>query len=41
MNVLLAYDRNGAGYLLKPVTHADVVEMMTTMYRYRELVELP
>jgi len=36
-----AYDLNVAGYLLKPVTHADFVEMMATLHRYWELVELP
>ncbi len=36
-----AYHLNVAGYLLKPVTHADFVEMMATLHRYWELVELP
>ena len=36
-----AYDLNIAGYLVKPVTFSDFVELMTTLNKYWALVELP
>ena len=36
-----AYDLNIAGYLIKPVTFSDFVELMTTLNKYWALVELP
>ena len=36
-----AYDLNIAGYLVKPVTFSDFVELMTTLNKYWTLVELP
>jgi CheY-like chemotaxis protein len=36
-----AYNLNVAGYLLKPVTFANFVELMATLNKYWTLVELP
>ena len=36
-----AYNLNVAGYLLKPVTFIEFVELMATLNRYWTLVELP
>ena len=36
-----AYDLNVAGYLLKPVTFANFVEVMAALNKYWTLVELP
>lgn len=36
-----AYRKNVAGYLVKPVTFANFVEMMATVNKYWTLVELP
>jgi CheY-like chemotaxis protein len=36
-----AYNLNVAGYLLKPVTFINFVELMATMNKYWSLVELP
>ena len=36
-----AYNLNVAGYLLKPVTFVDFVELMAALNRYWTLVELP
>lgn len=36
-----AYNLNVAGYLLKPVTFANFVELMAALNRYWTLVELP
>lgn len=36
-----AYNLNIAGYLVKPVTFSDFVELMTTLNKYWALVELP
>lgn len=36
-----AYNLNVAGYLLKPITFADFVEMMAALNRYWILCELP
>jgi CheY-like chemotaxis protein len=36
-----AYNLNVAGYLLKPVTFVEFVELMATLNRYWTLVELP
>jgi CheY-like chemotaxis protein len=36
-----AYDLNVAGYLLKPVTFADFVELMAALNKYWMLVEMP
>ena len=36
-----AYDLNVAGYLLKPVTFVNFVEVMATLNKYWTLVELP
>jgi CheY-like chemotaxis protein len=36
-----AYDLNVAGYLLKPVTFTNFVEVMATLNKYWTLVELP
>ena len=36
-----AYNLNVAGYLLKPVTFIDFVELMATLNKYWTLVELP
>ena len=36
-----AYDLNVAGYLLKPVTFINFVEVMATLNKYWTLVELP
>lgn len=36
-----AYDLNVAGYLLKPVTFVNFVEVMTALNKYWALVELP
>ena len=36
-----AYNLNVAGYLLKPVTFVNFVEMMATLNKYWSLVELP
>ena len=36
-----AYDLNVAGYLLKPVTFSNFVELMATLNRYWTLVEMP
>jgi CheY-like chemotaxis protein len=36
-----AYKMNVAGYLLKPVTSASLVELATTMNKYWSLLELP
>lgn len=36
-----AYNLNVAGYLLKPVTFIDFVELMATLNRYWTMVELP
>jgi CheY-like chemotaxis protein len=36
-----AYDHHVAGYLLKPVTFANFVEVMATLNKYWSLVELP
>ena len=36
-----AYNLNVAGYLLKPVTFLDFVELMAALNRYWTLVELP
>jgi CheY-like chemotaxis protein len=38
---IAAYDLNVAGYLLKPVTFVNFVELMATLNRYWTLVELP
>ena len=38
---LQAYDLNVAGYLLKPVTFARFVEVMTALNKYWTLVEMP
>lgn len=36
-----AYNLNVAGYLLKPVTFVDFVELMAALNKYWSLVELP
>lgn len=36
-----AYDLNVAGYLVKPVTFTDFVELMATLNKYWMLVEMP
>ena len=36
-----AYELNVAGYLIKPVTFVDFVELMATLNKYWTLVELP
>lgn len=36
-----AYDLNVAGYLLKPVTFQNFVDLMVTLNKYWALVELP
>jgi CheY-like chemotaxis protein len=36
-----AYDHHVAGYLLKPVTFANFVEVMAALNKYWSLVELP
>jgi CheY-like chemotaxis protein len=36
-----AYNLNVAGYLLKPVTFVNFVEVMATLHKYWTLVELP
>ena len=36
-----AYQLNVAGYLLKPVTFVDFVEVMATLNKYWALMELP
>jgi CheY-like chemotaxis protein len=36
-----AYDLNVAGYLLKPVTFVNFVDVMTALNKYWALVELP
>jgi CheY-like chemotaxis protein len=36
-----AYDLNVAGYLLKPVTFNDFVELMAALNKYWALVEMP
>jgi len=36
-----AYNLNVAGYLLKPVTFADFVELMAALNKYWMLVEMP
>lgn len=36
-----AYDLNVAGYLLKPVTFVNFVELMAALNKYWSLVELP
>jgi CheY-like chemotaxis protein len=36
-----AYNLNVAGYLLKPVTFINFVELMATLNKYWSLVELP
>jgi CheY-like chemotaxis protein len=36
-----AYNLNIAGYLVKPVTFSDFVELMSTLNKYWALVELP
>ena len=36
-----AYNLNVAGYLLKPVTFSNFCERMTTLNKYRTLVEMP
>lgn len=36
-----AYALNVAGYLLKPVTFSDFVELMATLNKYWTLVEMP
>lgn len=36
-----AYNLNVAGYLLKPVTFVNFVELMATLNKYWSLVELP
>jgi CheY-like chemotaxis protein len=36
-----AYDLNVAGYLLKPVTVGTFVEVMATLNKYWQLVEMP
>jgi CheY-like chemotaxis protein len=36
-----AYGLNVAGYLIKPVTFAAFVELMTAMHHYWSLVEMP
>ena len=36
-----AYNLNVAGYLLKPVTFLNFVELMATLHKYWTLVELP
>jgi CheY-like chemotaxis protein len=36
-----AYNLNIAGYLVKPVTFSDFVEVMSTLNKYWALVELP
>ena len=36
-----AYNLNVAGYLLKPVTFLDFVELMAALHKYWTLVELP
>jgi CheY-like chemotaxis protein len=36
-----AYHLNVAGYLVKPVTFVNFVELMATLNKYWELVELP
>jgi CheY-like chemotaxis protein len=36
-----AYQLNVAGYLLKPVTFVDFVELMATLNKYWTLVEMP
>jgi len=36
-----AYNLNIAGYLVKPVTFGDFVELMSTLNKYWALVELP
>jgi len=38
---LAAYDLHVAGYLLKPVTFPNFVELMATLNKYWALVELP
>jgi CheY-like chemotaxis protein len=38
---LAAYDHHVAGYLLKPVTFTNFVEVMATLNKYWSLVELP
>jgi CheY-like chemotaxis protein len=38
---LAAYDLHVAGYLLKPVTFVNFVELMATLNKYWALVELP
>jgi CheY-like chemotaxis protein len=36
-----AYDLNVAGYLVKPVTFVDFVDLMATLNKYWMLVEMP
>jgi CheY-like chemotaxis protein len=36
-----AYDLNVAGYLLKPVTFTDFVDLMAALNKYWMLVEMP
>lgn len=36
-----AYELGVAGYLLKPVTFTDFVELMATLHKYWTLVEMP
>ena len=36
-----AYNLNVAGYLIKPVTFANFVDVMATLNKYWTLVELP
>jgi CheY-like chemotaxis protein len=36
-----AYNLSIAGYLVKPVTFSDFVELMTTLNKYWALIELP
>jgi CheY-like chemotaxis protein len=36
-----AYDMNVAGYLLKPVTFGNFVDVMVTLNKYWSLVEMP
>ena len=36
-----AYNLNVAGYLLKPVTFADFVDLMAALNKYWMLVEMP
>ncbi len=36
-----AYNRNVAGYILKPITFTNFAELMTTLNKYWALCELP